>query len=302
MVKEFGLGDQGMWHENLHGYLQIVKIFSLQLLQSVLTVRLLPCLYMKWKPTGYVLCSIGIGDAFLTVEQKELTEVVCVDAAGASTTYVLGSVLPGQRNGSQMWHESFSRFLQTELKIRECEPYPCLLKSPNAECALLLHVDDVLCLAHRDYLRNVLQPVLRKRNKISSEVLEKPGDELTFLKRRHMLLSERELAIQSHPKHLEKLVEMMKINRGLKPKQVPVHQLLDEPDETDELAPDKAKIFRSCIGILLYIASDFVECQYAIRGLAQVMSKPTVQAFLCLRHLCLYLLGCIDHCTCDDLQ
>ena len=112
-----------------------------------------------------------------------------------------------------------------------------------------------------------------------------------------MLLSERELAIQNHPKHLEKLFEMMKINRGLKPKQVPVHQLLDEPDETDELAPDKAKIFRSCIGILLYIASDFVECQYANRGLAQVMSKPSVQAFLCLRHLCLYLLGCVDHCT-----
>ena len=31
---------------------------------------------------GYVLCSIDIVDAFLTVEQKELTEVVCVDAAG----------------------------------------------------------------------------------------------------------------------------------------------------------------------------------------------------------------------------
>ena len=264
---------------------------------SFLTVRLLPCLYMKWKPMGYVLCSIDIGDAFLTVEQKELTEVVCVDAASASTTYVLGRVLPGQRNGSQMWHESFSRFLQTELKIYECEPYPCLLRSPNAECALLLHVDDVFCLAHHEYLRNVLEPALRKRYKISLEVLEKPGDELTFLKRRHMLLSERELAIQSHPKHLEKLFEMMKINRGLKPKQVPVHQLLDEPDETEELAPDKAKTFRSCIGILLYIASDFVECQYAIRGLAQVMSKPTVQAFICLRHLCLYLLGCVDQCT-----
>ena len=65
----------------------------------------------------------------------------------------------------------------------------------------------------------------------------------------------------------------------------------------DELAPDKAKTFRLCIGILLYIASDLAECQYAIRGLAQVMSKPTVQAFLCLRHLCLYLLGCVDHCT-----
>jgi hypothetical protein len=61
-----------------------------------------------------------------------------------------------------------------------------------------------------------------------------------------MVLSERELAIQSHPKHLEKLFEMMKINRGLKPKQVPVQQLLDEPDETEDLAPDKAKA--NCAG------------------------------------------------------
>ena len=31
---------------------------------SVLTVRLLPCLYMKLKSMGYVLCSIDIGDTF----------------------------------------------------------------------------------------------------------------------------------------------------------------------------------------------------------------------------------------------
>ena len=51
---------------------------------------------------GYVLCRIDIGDAFLTAEQKDLTEAVCVNAAGASTTYVSGRVLPGQRNGFQM--------------------------------------------------------------------------------------------------------------------------------------------------------------------------------------------------------
>ena len=124
------------------------------------------------------------------MDQKELTEVVCTDAAGAATNYVLGRVLPGQRNGSQMWHESFSKFLRSELKIHECEPYPCLLKSPQAECALLLHVDDALCLVKHDYLRDVLEPTLRKKYKISWEALEKTGDELTFLKRRHMLLSD----------------------------------------------------------------------------------------------------------------
>ena len=47
---------------------------------SVITARLLPTLFMKWKTDGYVLCSIDVGDAFLMVPQKELTQVRCVDA------------------------------------------------------------------------------------------------------------------------------------------------------------------------------------------------------------------------------
>ena len=50
------------------------------------------------------------------------------------------------------------------------------------------------------------------------------------------------LASKASQKTLEKLFEMMKINRNLKLKHVPVHQLLDEPDETNELPADKAKI------------------------------------------------------------
>eukprot|EP00435_Cladocopium_sp_Y103_P016308 s4209_g4.t1 len=135
-----------------------------------------------------------------------------------------------------MWHESFSAFLREDLKIEECEPYPCLLRtelSANAEkpaCLLLLHVDDVLCLSQRNYLETVLLPALKARYKISNEVMSEEGDELTFLKRRHVLLSPNELAIQSHPKHLEKLFELLKIGRGLRPKKTPVHPLLDEDD------------------------------------------------------------------------
>jgi hypothetical protein len=61
---------------------------------SVLTVRLLPCLFMKWKMDDYVLCSIDITDAFLMVDQRELTQVVCEDAGGNVSNYILGKVLP----------------------------------------------------------------------------------------------------------------------------------------------------------------------------------------------------------------
>ena len=68
-----------------------------------------------------------------------------------------------------------------------------------------------------------------------------------------MLLSENELAVQSHPKHLERLFDLMHINRNLKPKRTPGHPMLDEPDDTAELGPSDASTYRSCVGVLLYI-------------------------------------------------
>ena len=47
--------------------------------------------------------------------------------------------------------------------------------------------------------------------------------------------------------------------------------------------------------IYIYISSDYVECQYTIRGLSQSMSSPSVEAMACLRHLAQYLLGCTEH-------
>ena len=64
-----------------------------------------------------MLCSIDVGDAFLMLPQQELTQVTCVDASGATTEFVQERVLPGQRNGLQMWQDAFSGFLRDELKI-----------------------------------------------------------------------------------------------------------------------------------------------------------------------------------------
>ena len=197
-----------------------------------------------------------------------LTQVACEDAGGQTAEFKLGRVLPGQRNGSQMCHEVFSSLLNDELGFDECEPYPCLLRSGKSECLPMLHVDDVLCLSKKDYWEYVLLPALKSKYKVSCEKVEKPGDELTFLKRRHPLLSENELVTQSHGKHLERLFGLTKISRNFQPKRASGHPLLDEPDKTAELSPSDASTstYRLCVGVLLYIASDYVECQYTIGG------------------------------------
>ena len=262
---------------------------------SVLTVRLLPTLFMRWKSDGYVLSAIDIADAFLMVPQRELTVVTCELAAGDTMNFVLGKVLPGQRDGSQLWHESFSAFLRDDFQICEFPANPSLLRAKGDECLLLLHVDDVLCLTRKNYLDETLMPALKAKCKVACETISKVGDELTFLKRHHVMVSEDEMAIQSHPKHLERLFGLLCINRKLKPKRTPGHPMLDEPDDSAALSLADASVYRSCIGVLLYISGDYVECQYTIRGLSQSMAKPTTQSMMCLRHLAQYLLGCIDH-------
>ena len=73
-----------------------------------------------------------------------------------------------------------------------------------------------------------------------------------------------------------------------KPKNVPAHSQILECFETAELNPDRASTFRSAVGILFYLSCDMVECQWAIRHLAQSMSKPTEKAWVELRHLVLF--------------
>ena len=78
-----------------------------------------------------------------------------------------------------------------------------------------------------------------------------------------MMVRPNQLAIQSqsHPKHLEKLFELLKIKCALMPEKTPSHSLLDEPDNSKELDAQYAKIYRSCIGILLSVSADHIECQ-----------------------------------------
>ena len=187
---------------------------------SSLTTRVLPTLYLKWRSQGYVLVALDVADAFLTAPQQT--------PSGQSCEYALGKVLPGQRDGSQLWYESITELLHRDLGIEPCPAYPRLLKSSCGRCVMLLHVDDILCLVHEDFLKKRLLPTFEARYKVAVEIMKEPDDEICFLKRTHVLKSEFEMVIQGHPKHLEHLFEILKIGHHLKPKKVPGHPNLGD--------------------------------------------------------------------------
>ena len=64
------------------------------------------------------MLAIDVKDAFLTVAQEQPTRVRCTDASGISISYSLGRVLPGQRDGSLLWHKDLVKFLEGSSLIR----------------------------------------------------------------------------------------------------------------------------------------------------------------------------------------
>ena len=67
--------------------------------------------------------------------------------------------------------------------------------------------------------------------------------------------------------------------------------MLDEEDRSNPLSTHEARVFRSSVGILLYLSVDLLECQCTSRALASSMTAPTVNSMNALRHLGKYLLG-----------
>ena len=99
---------------------------------SNVTNRLMPSIFLHWKKKypekKFVLGAIDIGDAFLTVPQLQPTLVT-----SDTQSFALGRVLPGQRDGSQLWFESVTNFLHEKLGFEHCSAYPGLLRSPRVQ-------------------------------------------------------------------------------------------------------------------------------------------------------------------------
>ena len=203
-------------------------------------------------------------------------------------------MLPGQRDGSQLWFESVSGFLNEKLGFEHCSAYPSLLHSPCGECLILLHVDDMLVVTEQHYFEGKLLPTINGRYKTSVHCMKQPGDTFEFLKRIHVLVDDATIHIQQNPRHFDKLFEVVGVQSTMNPKKVPCHEIMTEVDDTPLLQAEKASRYRSAVGILLYLSTDLVECSYTIRGLAQSMSAPTERSWTMMKHLCLYLLSVRD--------
>jgi len=225
---QFGFVVADLLPGNLHGCNQIGIAFS-ALLRAAWLQGCYPACFLTFESLRMLSCchavmvSIDVKDAFLTVSQETPTVVRCQLADGTSMGYSLGKVLPGQRDGSLLCHKDITGLLKTELAMAEHIPYPCILKTPGSSCVVLVHVDNILVVGRRSFVQNKLVKRLEKSYSVSTQFVEKPGDELSFFKRTTCLQHDGRLTIKTQHKHIQHLCGLLRLNPRLQNKKTPGH-------------------------------------------------------------------------------
>ncbi|CAE7358794.1 unnamed protein product, partial [Symbiodinium sp. CCMP2456] len=187
----------------------------------------------------------------------------------------------GQRDGSVTWYNDFTSEMKSAVGVELPPESPALFRLPASAGGGYVHVDDMLCGGVTSLLER-LEQHLASKFKISSEWLREVGDEVSFLKRRHLLVSPELLVIEPNVKYVDKLLEVTGMSRGnhrSKGTPFPTGVLPTEQDTDKPLDSATATRFRSAVGILMYMSSDLIACQFGIRYLSTYAHAPTEGAW-----------------------
>ncbi|CAE7237703.1 GIP [Symbiodinium sp. CCMP2592] len=255
-------------------------------------LRIVPSLFIRNFGDGWSLLSLDVSDAFLQCKQQHDT-LTKVDGKW----YKLFRMLPGQRDGSATWFQDFMCEIRAAVAAEPFAEQPVLFRIPHAEGSHMcqgggmVHVDDMLAAGLTARLQE-LENHLKSKFKVSSEWIRQVGDEVSFLKRRLILVSPNLLVVEPDIKYLEKLLKITGLDGAkerYKAAPFPTGGLPTDLSSDRELNSECASKYRSALGILMYLASDLLACQFGIRFLSTHAHKPTEGCWKLLRHLTAYV-------------
>ena len=103
------------------------------------------------------------------------------------------------------WHQDITKVLCEELGMSQHVPYPCILKTADSSCFVLIHVDDILVVGRREFVLQKMVKCLQQHYEVSTQLMEKPGGEVSFLKRRMTLQHDDRITIETHHKHVDQM-------------------------------------------------------------------------------------------------
>ena len=257
-------------------------------------VKILPALMLS-SQGQLCLHSCDVKDAYLQVRQEKPT-YVSVQVDGNPYLCKLGYCLPGQRIGAKAWYLHLKSVLE-KLELKPYGPTPTVFIRDTVDAdgsrrppfAVSTHVDDFQVLATE-------QDGQRLFELLESEglVVEKQGPlqvgstgECSFLKRSDSM-QEDGMVVTMSKKYIESLKSLLEVPEN-RFKKVPTSTAYEKmPKDETPLDAEKARKYRTAVGILIYISPERADVQASVRLLGSWVTKPRwdgAQAFVAVSFL-----------------
>ena len=212
------------------------------------------------------------------------------------THWLLKRCLPGQRNAALRWHQHIGGLCERS-GLEAFPGAPTILRHCDLSRRMFvnIHVDDILLVCNPgdvEWFQTTVGETLTM--KVDGPHLPGSGSQLLYLKKR-MTMKPNGILLQPNSSYIPKLVALMKVS-GRRKKGLPYHATLENFNadlviESEMLEPDQAAVFRSGLGLALYLAMDRPDIQFAVKTLSSYMARPSVKALSALKHLASYLDG-----------
>ena len=246
------------------------------------------------------LAVMDVSDAFLQVNQKEyvlvevptwMKKVMSRVQQQVPEFFRLKKCLPGQRNAANRWNEYFGSICSEHDFVNY--QGGTIYKHKEKDAFLSIHIDDILLVAPKEFCVEFHSSLGKKLKVKMDGPLHPDEDGTVFYLKRQIEMDKDGLSIAVNSKYIPKLVEMLNVTdrRG---KSTPGQTGLNVYDaevinESEYLPTKEAKLFRSGLGVCLYVALERMDIQHTVRILASYMARPTKAAMSGLKRLTSYL-------------
>ena len=166
---------------------------------------------------------------------------------------------------------------------------PCLGKKGEGRemICLLIHVDDIM-FTGRGRVVEEFTMELKKHFEVDVNKAEKVGDGFSFLKGKYEVVEEGVLVKPGqYAANVVKTFE--EVYGEVKRQKLPCAAEIQELDTSNLITPQDAAIYRSIVGMGIYLSQEQLDIAYTIKELASKMSSPIEAALQHMRKLVGYL-------------
>ena len=194
--------------------------------------------------------------------------------------------LPGQRLGAKCWYWLFRDFLTLTFNMEWCPEQPCLCK--NSECAVMIHVDDVVLCGSTKYLNEVFLKKLGEKYTLNATALGDVGSSISLLKRKLVRLPHGLALVPGTD--VNKAIQLFKQSFGRARQQtIPCDNTIQMEDLSSPLSNEETFHYGSVVGMLLYLARDRPGLLFVMKEFSQKVRCPTIVAVQRLQKVIGYL-------------